>query len=49
MASTQNPICEPAIRIIDLTPENIADYGVCGYKDVCKYLELRRKIEWFNE
>ncbi|OQA92790.1 MAG: hypothetical protein BWY27_00174 [Bacteroidetes bacterium ADurb.Bin234] len=22
------------IQIIDLTPENIADYGVCGYKDV---------------
>jgi hypothetical protein len=24
------------IEIIDLTPENIADYGVCGYKDVEK-------------
>jgi len=35
--------------IIDLTPENIADYGVCGYKDLKKHLELRRKIEWFNE
>ncbi len=21
------------IKIIDLTPENIAEYGVCGYKD----------------
>ena len=21
------------IEIIDLTPENIAEYGVCGYKD----------------
>ena len=20
------------VEIIDLTPENIADYGVCGYK-----------------
>ena len=37
------------IEIIDLTPDNIADYGVCGYKDVIKHLELRRKIEWFNE
>lgn len=37
------------IKIIDLTPENIADYGVCGYKDVKKHLELRKKIEWFKE
>ncbi len=22
------------VRVIDLTPENIVDYGVCGYKDV---------------
>ena len=36
------------IQIIDLTPENIADYGVCGYKDVKKHKELRNKIEWFN-
>ena len=37
------------IEIIDLTPENISDYGVCGYKDVEKHLELRKKIEWFRE
>ena len=37
------------IEIIDLTPVNIADYGVCGYKDVEKHLELRRKIDWFKE
>ena len=37
------------IKIIDLTPDNIADYGVCGYKDVEKHLELRRKIGWFKE
>jgi GNAT superfamily N-acetyltransferase len=37
------------IEIIDLTPENIANYGVCGYKDVKKHLELRKKIEWFRE
>jgi hypothetical protein len=37
------------IQILDLTPENIADYGVCGYKDVEKHVELRKKIEWFKE
>jgi len=37
------------IEIIDLTPENISDYGVCGYKDVEKHLELRRKMDWFKE
>ena len=37
------------IQILDLTPKNIADYGVCGYKDVKKHLELRRKIDWFNQ
>ena len=37
------------IEIIDLTPDSIAEYGVCGYKDVKKHLELRRKIEWFKE
>lgn len=37
------------IQIIDLTPENIKDYGVCGYKDVEKHVELRKKIEWFKK
>jgi GNAT superfamily N-acetyltransferase len=37
------------IQIINLTPETIADYGVCGYKDTAKHVELRRKIEWFKE
>ena len=37
------------VQIIDLTPENIAQYGVCGYKDVKKQIELRRKIDWFRE
>jgi len=37
------------IQIIELTPENIANYGVCGYKDVTKHKELRNKIAWFNE
>lgn len=39
----------PDIEIIDLNPENIADYGVCGYKDLKKHLELKRKIDWFKE
>jgi hypothetical protein len=29
--------------IIELTPETIGDYGVCGYKDVAKHVELRKK------
>jgi GNAT superfamily N-acetyltransferase len=37
------------VQIIDITPDNIADYGVCGYKDVHKHKELRNKIEWFSE
>ena len=24
------------VKIIDLLPENISEYGVCGYKDVKK-------------
>lgn len=37
------------IQIIDLTPENIGNYGVCGYKDVAKHKELRNKIAWFSD
>ncbi len=37
------------IKIIDITPENIAEYDVCGYKDVNKHIELRKKIDWFKE
>lgn len=37
------------IQIIDLTPENIAEYGICGYKDTKKHLELRKKIGWMKE
>ena len=41
---------ENEIQIIGLTPENIASYGVCGYKkDVNKHKELRNKITWFEE
>lgn len=37
------------LQIIDLTPENISNYGVCGYKDIAKHKELRNKIAWFSE
>jgi GNAT superfamily N-acetyltransferase len=37
------------ISIIDINPDNIAQYGVCGYKDLTKHEELRRKIAWFTE
>lgn len=37
------------IEIISLTPDNLADYGVCGYKDAKKHLELQRKVEWYRE
>jgi len=37
------------IEIIDITPENIAKYGVCGYKDANKHVELRKKIEWVTQ
>lgn len=36
-------------QILDLTPDNFADYGVCGYKDTKKHLELRKKIDWFKK
>jgi GNAT superfamily N-acetyltransferase len=37
------------IEIIDLTPDTIADYGVCGYKDATKHVALRKKLDWFRE
>lgn len=37
------------IQIIDLTPENVVNYGLCGYKDAAKHSELQRKIDWFRE
>lgn len=37
------------VEIIDLNPDNISDYGVCGYKDLKKHVELRKKIAWFQE
>jgi predicted GNAT family acetyltransferase len=37
------------MEILDLTPDNFVDYGVCGYKDAKKHIELRKKIEWFKK
>lgn len=42
-------LIDKEIQIIDLTPENIAQYGVCGYKDLNKRLELQRKVDWFKK
>jgi len=39
----------PDFQIINFTPATIADYGVCGYKDVKKHKELRNKIEWYKK
>lgn len=36
-------------KILDLTPDSIADYGVCGYKDAKKHPELQKKIDWFTQ
>lgn len=36
-------------RIIDITPDNIEDFGVCGYKDARKHPELQNKIDWFKK
>jgi len=35
--------------LFDLTPENIADFGVYGYKDMKKHLDPRRKIDWIKK
>jgi hypothetical protein len=37
------------IQIIDLTPDNIAQYGVCGYKDIRRHIELQRKVDWVKQ
>ena len=36
-------------EIVNLSPDNIGNYGVCGYKDVKKQVELRRKIDWYSK
>jgi ribosomal protein S18 acetylase RimI-like enzyme len=39
----------PAVEIKELTPENFADYGACGYKDMKKHKELQRKLNWVEK
>lgn len=36
------------VQIKELTSENFAQYGVCGYKNIKKHSELQRKLDWFN-
>lgn len=35
------------MEIISLTPDNILDYGFCGYKDASKHKEMTRKADWY--
>ena len=37
------------MKIIPLTPENILEYGFCGYKDAAKHKEMTRKADWFRK
>lgn len=37
------------MEIISLTPENILDYGFCGYKNAKKHKEMIRKADWYKE
>lgn len=37
------------MEILTLTPENILDYGFCGYKDATKHKEMTRKSDWYKE
>lgn len=34
-------------EIVELTPQNISEFGVCGYKDIKKHKELSNKIDWY--
>ena len=36
-------------NFFNLTPDNFLDFGVCGYKDAKKHIELRKKFEWFKK
>lgn len=37
------------MEIICPGPENILEYGFCGYKDAAKHKEMIRKVEWYKE
>ncbi len=36
-------------KIVELTTESILDYGVCGYKDAKKHVELQKKVDWYKK
>ena len=36
------------IKIVALNPENVTEYGLCGYKNAKKHAELQRKIQWME-
>ena len=37
------------MEIVTLTPENIMEYGFCGYKDANKHKEMLRKADWYKK
>ncbi len=37
------------MEIQTLTPDNILEYGFCGYKDATKHKEMARKADWYRE
>lgn len=37
------------VKVVDLDPAHIGQFGVCGYKDAQKHLELKRKISWLEK
>ena len=43
MQETEGP------QIVTLTPENILEYGFCGYKDAGKHKEMQNKAAWYRE
>lgn len=34
---------------IDLTPDTLPEYGICGYKNAGKQEEIRRKADWYRK
>lgn len=37
------------MEIVTLTPDNILEYGFCGYKNATKHKEVVRKADWYRE
>jgi hypothetical protein len=36
-------------EFIDLTPDTLPEYGICGYKNAGKHEEIRRKAAWYRK